>query len=84
MEKHVGRVTHYYNRINVAVLELFEELKLGDEIHILGRITDVTQMVTSMEIDHQKVDVVVAGQDVALKVEDYVRKGDDIFKIVSE
>jgi len=34
MDIRVGKVTHYYDRIGVAVLELYEELKVGDMIHI--------------------------------------------------
>ena len=82
MEKRIGKVTHYFGHLNVAVLELKDELKLGDEIHILGHITDFTQRVTSMEIEHKKVESVGPGKEVALKVEDFVRKGDEVFKVV--
>ena len=82
MEIRVGKVTHYYNHISVAVLELTGELKVGDTIHILGRITDFEQRVGSMEIEHQKVNSVGPGTEVALKVIDFVRKGDVVFKYV--
>jgi putative protease len=81
MEKQIGKVTHYFTNLDVAVLELSEEMKLGDEIHILGRITDFTQFVTSMEIAHKKIEVVGPGMEVAIKVEDYVRQGDEVFKV---
>jgi putative protease len=83
MEVRIGRVTHYYNRIGVAVLELSGELAVGDEIHILGYTTDFTQHVRSLEIEHQKVEVAGAGAEVAMKVAGRVRDGDEIF-IVSE
>ena len=82
MEIRVGKVTHYYNHISVAVLELTGELKVGDTIHILGRITDFEQRVGSMEIEHQKVNSVGPGTEVALKVIDFVRNGDVVFKFV--
>ena len=82
MEKQIGRVTHYFSKIDVAVLELKDELKLGDDIHFLGHITDFTQRVTSMEIEHKKVEQVGPGMEVAMKVEDYVRKGDEVFKVL--
>ena len=82
MEKRIGKVTHHFTKLNVAVLELTDEMRLGDEIHILGRITDFTQYVTSMEIEHKKFEVVGPGMEVAIKVEDYVRQGDEVFKVV--
>lgn len=84
MEIPVGEVTHYYNRISVAVLKLTGELRIGDTVHILGRITDTIQRVGSMEIEHQKVHMVGAGEEVALEVDEYVRKGDNVFKYIEE
>lgn len=82
MDVRVGKVTHYYDRISVAVLELTGELKVGDTIHILGRSTDLDQSVGSMEIEHQKIQSAGAGTEVALKVIDRVRKGDAVLKAV--
>jgi len=81
MEKQIGRVTHYFTKLNVAVLELTDAMRLGDEIHFLGRITDFTQYVNSMEIEHKKIEAAAPGMEVALKVEDYVRQGDEVFKV---
>jgi len=82
MEVRIGKVNHYYNRISVAVLELSGELQIGDKILILGRTTELTQVVTSMEIEHRKMQMVGPGMDVALKVAEPVRKGDVVYKVV--
>lgn len=82
METKIGQITHFYNRISVAVLSLTDELEVGDRIHILGHTTDFIQNVSSMEIEHKKVFSVVPGDDVALKVTEPVRKGDLIHKII--
>jgi translation initiation factor IF-2 len=84
MEILIGRVTHYYNRIGVAVLQLSGELKIGDTILFLGHTTDFTQRVTAMEINHQRVQAVGAGQEVAVKVEEPVRKTDEVFKVIGD
>lgn len=81
MEIRVGKITHYYNRIGVAVLKLTAELKVGDRIHILGRTTDFDQQVSSMEIEHHKIQSAGPGTEVALRVYGTVRKGDTIFKL---
>lgn len=82
MEQRIGYVTHYYNRLGVAVLELTDELKVGEAIHILGYTTNFTQRVESMEIEHQQVQSVKPGAEVALKVIDKVRKGDAVYKMI--
>ena len=84
MDTRVGKVTHFFNNISVAVLELDGELKIGDRICILGRITDFEQPVGSMEIDHQPVFTVKAGQEVAIKVLKPARAGDVVYRISPE
>ncbi len=84
MEILVGEVTHYYSRIGVAVLEMCADLKVGDHVCIVGRITDFEQPVGSMEIEHKKLSEVRAGQEVALKVIDSVRPGDQVYKLTVE
>jgi putative protease len=81
METRIGKVTHYFDRIGVAALELEDGLKVGDTIHITGRKTDFVQPVSSMEIEHRKMQAVGAGADVALKVDEEVREGDKIYRV---
>lgn len=78
----IGKVTHFYNRISVAVLDLEGEIMVGDRIAITGHTTEFTQTVESLEIDHKKVDSAGPGEDVALKVWDSVRDGDLVYKVV--
>jgi len=82
MEKHIGTVTHFYTRLSVAVLNLTDEIHQGDKIHIKGHITDVVMSVSSLEIEHGKVESAGIGMEVALKVDDYVRTGDEIYKVI--
>ena len=81
MDIKLGEITHYYGRLQVAVLELIDAITVGDRINICGHTTDFIQTVESLEIEHQKVDSAGPGQEVALKVWDYVRKGDEVFKV---
>ena len=51
METEIGGITHFFPKINVAVLEVKKEsLSVGDTIHIKGSHTDLTQKVQSMQI----------------------------------
>ncbi len=84
MDIRVGKVTHYFNHLSVAVLELTEEVKVGEAIHILGRVTDFDQHIGSLEIEHHKIQSAGPGAEVALKVIEPVRPGDIVFRCVGE
>jgi putative protease len=84
MEVEIGHVTHYFNKIHVAVLSVNDELKVGDTIHILGHTTDFTQKVTSLQIEHKSVTSVKPGDDFAIKVIEPVRDNDVVYKVVEE
>jgi translation elongation factor EF-1alpha len=84
MRQRVGKVTHYFGKIGVAVLELSGDLKVGDPIHILGHTTDFEQVVSSMQIEHKNVQAVGRGDDVALKVAGVVRQGDTVYRVIEE
>ncbi len=77
----IGEVTHFYDRISVAVLVLKDTLRVGDTVHFLGRSTDFQQTVKSLQIEHESIESAGAGQEVALLVERRVRRGDKIYKI---
>jgi translation elongation factor EF-1alpha len=84
MEVEIGKVTHYYNHIGVAVLSLTHNLKLGDMIHIFGHSTDFTQRVTSMEVEHHSVVWVKPGDNVAVRVKQPVHVHDVVYHVVEE
>lgn len=81
MEIPVGRVTHFYKKIGVAIVELSEPLLAGDTIHISGHTTDITQKIESMQIEHNNVERAEKGQTIGLKVNDEVRVKDFVFKV---
>lgn len=82
MEVQIGKVTHYYNHLQVAVLALTDSLKLGDEIHIVGHATDLVERVASMEVEHHPVVWVRPGDHVAIKVNEPVHEHDQVFRVV--
>lgn len=80
--KLIGKITHYFSNIEVAVIELLGTLKVGDNIRIVGgEETDFTQKVESMEIEHQKIKTAKKGQSVGLKVNQKVREGYKVYKV---
>lgn len=77
----IGKITHYFGKIGVAVIELSDTLRVGDNIRIVGGETDFTQAVESMEVEHQKVEEAKTGESVGLKVEQKVREGYKVYKL---
>lgn len=81
-EKKIGKITHYFGKISVAVLELSDELNVGDTIHIVGGNRDFTQTVGSIQIEHQNVEKAGPGEAVGLKVDQLVKEGDIVYKVI--
>ena len=79
--KLIGKITHYFGKIGVAVIELSDTLKVGDTIRIVGGTTDFTQTVDSMEIEHKKVEEAKKGDSIGLKVSQKVREGYKVYKL---
>jgi putative protease len=82
--KLIGEVTHFYNRIGVAVIDLSGSIELGDQVHFFGRSTDFRQQVESMQIEHEAVSEAEKGQEIAIKVERRVRNHDKVYKLLDE
>jgi len=81
METVVGKVTHYFPKIGVAVILLEGDLANGTEIHIRGTHSDFCQTVTSMQVEHQNIATATKGQDIGLKVSQNVHAGDVVYKV---
>jgi putative protease len=77
----IGKVTHYFSKIGVAVIELTGTLSVGDTIHIKGATTDFTQEVTSMQVEHKEVETASAGQGIGMKVDEPCREHDIVYKV---
>jgi putative protease len=81
----IGKISHYYPKINVGILKLNTgNLKIGDEIIIIGKTTGVVKAkVESMEISHNSVREVKKSQNAGIKLP-FCRKGDELYKIVKK
>ena len=79
--KLIGKVSHYFGNIGVAVIDLSDKLEAGDEIRIVGGETDFNQKVESMEVDHKKAEKAKKGDSVGLKVDQKVREGYKVCKL---
>jgi putative protease len=80
--REVGKVSHFFSKINVAVVEVEDSISIGDRIFIKGPTTNIEQTVDSMEIEHEKIKQATAGQSVGMKVKGRVRESDIVYKTV--
>ncbi len=78
----VGKVKHFYSKVGVATVELFEELATGDTVSIEKDGTAVEQKVMNIQIEHANVDKASSGNSVGIKTEHEVKEGSDVYKIV--
>jgi putative protease len=79
--KLIGKVSHYFSKIGVAVIDLTDSLKTGDTIRIVGGETDFTQAIESMQAEHQNIEEAKAGDSIGVKVAQKVREDYKVYKI---
>jgi len=77
----VGEITHYYDKIGVAVVKVLAPIKVGDRIKISGHDKEFEQEIASMQIEHQNIQEAKKGDDVGMKIDQPVKDGDEVFKI---
>lgn len=84
-EQEIGYISNFLNKISVAIIEMTDgTLAVGNTIHILGRSTDFTETVSSMEIDHVSVDTVKKGDSLGLRVSENTRRKDRVYKVIED
>ena len=82
-EKLIGKITHYFGKIGVGIIEITKgNLQSKDRIHIKGATTDFEQDVKSIQIEHEQIDKAKKGDIIGLKIKDKVREGDEVYKVV--
>jgi len=78
----IGRVTHFFDKIGVAVIELDSDMGSGDRIKFVRGGEDLfEQEVSSMQVEHEKVDKAKKGDTIGMKTDKPVKEGSEIFKI---
>jgi len=80
-DKKVGKITHYYDKISVAVLDLEAGLKIGDKIKIIKDSEEFEQEVKSIQVDHKEVKSAKKGDSVGMKVDQPVKRKAEVYKV---
>ena len=75
----LGVITHYYPKVNAAVVKLKKPLSVGQPVWVKGKVTDFRQTVGSIQIDRKPIEKARAGQEIGLEVFKEVRAGDAVY-----
>jgi len=75
MAKEIGKVSHWFDKINVAVIKLTGALKVGDTIKVTRGENEFEETVSSMQIDHTAVQSGKKGDEVAIKLSGKTKEG---------
>ena len=78
----IGKVAHYYDKFQVAIIELDADLSVGDKIKFARGGEDMfEETVESIQIEHEKKDSAGKGDVIGLKVESEAKEGAEVYKI---
>lgn len=79
-ENFVGKVTHLYHKIGVAIVKLSGSVAVGDILHFKRNGREFEEKVSSMQINHQDVSSATKGDEAGIKVSGQTREGDKVYK----
>ncbi len=85
MNIQIGKVTHYYDKIGVAVIEVLNQpLKSGDMVKISGHDNEFNQSISSLQVEHAQVSKVDVGETCGVKVDRPVKEGDMLYLLTQK
>ena len=79
--KPIGEVTHFYNKIGVAIVKFNKAVPAGIKLAFKGATTDFEETVGSIQYDHKPIDSAPKGKQVGIKVKKSVREGDSVYLV---
>jgi len=78
----VGTVSHFYDKIGVAIIELNGTLSVGEKVKFVKSGEDLfEQVVESIQVEHKKLDSAGKGDVIGLKTHEVVKEGTEVFKV---
>ena len=82
MNIQIAKITHYYDKIGVAVIDVLKQpLKVGDTVKISGHDSEFNQTISSLQVEHTQVSEIAPGDSGALKTDKPVKEGDVIYLV---
>ena len=76
--KKIGKITHYYGNIGVAIIELSGKLSIGDRVKFSHGGHEFEQTIESMQMEHKDIDSAKKGDVIGIKVDEKVSDGVEV------
>ena len=81
-KKLIGEISNYFGNISVAAFVITKgKLQVGDYIQIKGSTTDFSIKVESIQLEHKSIETAKSRDDIGIKVDQKVRRGDKVYLI---
>ncbi len=78
----IGSVTHYYDKIGVAIIELDSDLAKGDKVKFVRGGEDLfDQEIDSIQVEHKNIDKAGKGDVVGIKAVQELKAGSEVWKL---
>ncbi|MBI4054799.1 MAG: translation elongation factor-like protein [Elusimicrobia bacterium] len=77
----LGIAEDYFSHVGAVALKLKAPLTVGERIRVKGHTTDLTQEVSSLQIDRLPVERAKKGDSVGILVSARARRGDAVYKV---
>lgn len=85
--KKAGVITHYFPKVQAAVVKFETDVKIGDKVKIVGQRGEsheqfeAEQEVSSLQKDRAPVESAKKGDELGMKVEKEVQEGDEVYLV---
>jgi hypothetical protein len=79
--KPIGKVTHYYTHIKVAIVKFNTKIRIGTELYFRGATTDFREVAKSMQFDHEPITIAQPKKQIGIKLKKRVREGDLVYRV---
>ena len=77
--KPIGKVTHFYGKISVAIIKFNKPVKIGADLSFEGNKNCFLQSLKSMQYNYKPIKIAKKGQSVGIKVKKEVKEGDLVY-----
>ena len=81
MEEEIGKITHYYDKAGVVIIELSGKLSVGDTVKIKKGDHEFTQKIDSMQVEHESIETAKKGDVIGLKVKEKIKEGAVVYRV---
>ncbi|PIU99422.1 MAG: hypothetical protein COY22_02305 [Candidatus Tagabacteria bacterium CG_4_10_14_0_2_um_filter_40_13] len=81
MEKEIGTVTHFYDKIGVMVVKLTDKVAVGDAIKIKRGDEEIEETIESMQVEHENIEKAKKGDEIAIKISGKTKEGAVVYRM---